>query len=343
MSSPPARSSSRFRKRSRSRSYCSLYKLRRSISPMSKRKRHVGSREDPTTSKCLGIFGLSLYTTNEDLEKVFGKFSGLESCKIVTDNKTKTSRGFAFVTFSSVEDAKKAKESMSDSEVDGKTIRVDYSITRRAHTPTPGMYMGKPHMYHRRDGVYRMRRSPSPYAGVRYTITPSPSKSPSRRTRSPRHRRYQKSPLRDSDSRVRPRSPYRQNRSPGRSRYPRYSVSPRRRSRSRSQPRRRARARSRPMTSSKSRRRSWSISQNWRPEDDDRYSPVRPRSPERRRSFDKQQSHSTNQQLPQSANRQQQHSANQQRPLSIEQRLGHRHKPMDLREKLRKKELKSQL
>ena len=29
-------------------------------------------------------------------------------------------------------------------ELDGRRIRVDYSITKRAHTPTPGMYMGRP-------------------------------------------------------------------------------------------------------------------------------------------------------------------------------------------------------
>ena len=27
--------------------------------------------------------------------------------------------------------------------LDGRKIRVDYSITKRAHTPTPGMYMGR--------------------------------------------------------------------------------------------------------------------------------------------------------------------------------------------------------
>ena len=29
-------------------------------------------------------------------------------------------------------------------ELDGKKIRVDFSITKRAHTPTPGCYMGRP-------------------------------------------------------------------------------------------------------------------------------------------------------------------------------------------------------
>ena len=37
-----------------------------------------------------------------------------------------------------------AKASTNGLEIDGRRIRVDYSITKRAHTPTPGVYMGKP-------------------------------------------------------------------------------------------------------------------------------------------------------------------------------------------------------
>lgn len=37
-----------------------------------------------------------------------------------------------------------AKEHCNGLELDGRKIRVDYSITKRAHTPTPGVYMGKP-------------------------------------------------------------------------------------------------------------------------------------------------------------------------------------------------------
>lgn len=39
------------------------------------------------------------------------------------------------------------KEETSGLELDGRRVRVDYSITQRAHTPTPGVYMGKPSQY----------------------------------------------------------------------------------------------------------------------------------------------------------------------------------------------------
>lgn len=38
----------------------------------------------------------------------------------------------------------KAMERANGMELDGRRIRVDYSITKRAHTPTPGIYMGRP-------------------------------------------------------------------------------------------------------------------------------------------------------------------------------------------------------
>lgn len=57
---------------------------------------------------------------------------------------TGKSRGFAFVYFESTDDAKVAKDQCTGMKINGKSIRVDYSITERAHTPTPGIYMGKP-------------------------------------------------------------------------------------------------------------------------------------------------------------------------------------------------------
>lgn len=57
---------------------------------------------------------------------------------------TGKSRGFAFVYFESLKDASEAKNECSGMEIDGRRIRVDYSITKRPHTPTPGIYMGRP-------------------------------------------------------------------------------------------------------------------------------------------------------------------------------------------------------
>ena len=109
-----------------------------SRSPMSNRRRHDGNRDAPQPNTCLGVFGLRLYTTERELEKEFGRFGPIAKITVVLDGKTGRSRGFAFVTFEKVEDATEARNAMADSELDGKKIRVDFSITKRAHTPTPG-------------------------------------------------------------------------------------------------------------------------------------------------------------------------------------------------------------
>ena len=72
----------------------------------------------PTSAQantCLGVFGLSLYTTERELEKEFGKFGPIAKITVVLDGKTGRSRGFAFVTFEKVEDATEARNAMSDS------------------------------------------------------------------------------------------------------------------------------------------------------------------------------------------------------------------------------------
>ncbi|KHJ48305.1 hypothetical protein D918_01576 [Trichuris suis] len=59
-----------------------------------------------------------------------------------------------------------AKEQASGVELDGQRVRVDFSITKRPHTPTPGIYMGQLRKsyrddFHRGRGYYDRRRSRS--------------------------------------------------------------------------------------------------------------------------------------------------------------------------------------
>uniref|UniRef100_A0A452DJN2 Transformer-2 protein homolog beta n=1 Tax=Capra hircus TaxID=9925 RepID=A0A452DJN2_CAPHI len=146
---------------------------------MSTRWRHVGNRANPDPNCCLGVFGLSLYTTERDLREMFSKYGPIADVSIVYDQQSRRSRGFAFVYFENVDDAKEAKECANGMELDGCRIRVDFSITKRPHTPTAGIYMGRPTYgssrrrdyydrgydrgYDDRDYYSRSRRSPSPY------------------------------------------------------------------------------------------------------------------------------------------------------------------------------------
>ena len=54
---------------------------------MSNRRRHEGTRDAPTDSNCVGVFGLSLYTTERELEKEFSRFGPLEKVQVVLDGK----------------------------------------------------------------------------------------------------------------------------------------------------------------------------------------------------------------------------------------------------------------
>ena len=198
---------------------------------MSSRRRHEGHRDDPQPCKCLGVFGLSLYTSERELEAEFKRFGALEKVQVVLDGHTGRSRGFAFIYYENQvcfyneyitllciqsilqDDATEARNAMNGGDLDGRKIRVDYSITKRPHTPTPGMYMGRPTDGGRRGGGDRgwrgggdrRRRSPSPYRG--------------RRSRSPAFRRRSPSPYygrRDFRSRSRSFSPRRREYSPRR-------------------------------------------------------------------------------------------------------------------------------
>lgn len=117
----------------------------RSRSPMSSRRRHEGDRENPPAGRCIGIFGLSIYTKESDILDVFSRYGPIDDVQIVYDAQSGRSRGFAFVYFQNVADAAEAKERCNGIDIDGRKIRVDFSLTQRAHTPTPGIYMGKPH------------------------------------------------------------------------------------------------------------------------------------------------------------------------------------------------------
>jgi len=91
---------------------------------MSSRRRHYGNREDPAPSKCIGIFGLSLYTTERQLHHLFSKYGPISKVQVVLDAKTGRSRGFAFIYFEHTEDASEAKEQCTGMEIDGRRIRL---------------------------------------------------------------------------------------------------------------------------------------------------------------------------------------------------------------------------
>lgn len=139
---------------------------------------------------------MSLYTTERQLEKLFDRYGRVEKVTIIRDRIDDRSRGFGFVTFDHEDDADKARKETNGIELDGRRIRVDFSVTKRAHTPTPGQYMGEA-----RAAESSRRRSPRR----------SPPRRNRSRSRSPRRYRSRSRtpPRRSRRSRSRSRSPRR--------------------------------------------------------------------------------------------------------------------------------------
>lgn len=98
---------------------------------------------NPSPSRVLGIFGLSVHTTEGQVRQIFTKFGPIDKLQLVYDTKTGRSRGFCFVYYQNTEDAKAAKDQCTGMEIDRQRIRVDFSLTARPHSPTPGCYMGR--------------------------------------------------------------------------------------------------------------------------------------------------------------------------------------------------------
>lgn len=151
--------------------------------PYDKTKRN--EREKPLPCRCIGIFGLSVYTTQQKIREIFGKYGPIERIQVVIDAQTGRSRGFCFIYYDNLADARAARDNCCGMEIDGRRIRVAYSITERPHTPTPGVYMG------RSTKILRER-----YRAQQRHHSPLPSNSRSHRHRYERSRSRSYSPRR---------------------------------------------------------------------------------------------------------------------------------------------------
>jgi len=75
--------------------------------------------------KKLFVGGISYDTTEEALKDFFSKAGTVESVTIIKDKFSGRSKGFAFVEMGSEEEAKKAIDTLSGQELDGRNITVN--------------------------------------------------------------------------------------------------------------------------------------------------------------------------------------------------------------------------
>ncbi|KAH7513903.1 serine/arginine-rich splicing factor SR45a [Ziziphus jujuba] len=170
----------------------SLSRSRRSRS----RSNDSGDATNPGNN--LYVTGLSTRVTTSELEKFFGKEGKVLECHLVTDPRTRESRGFGFVTMETTEDAERCIKYLNRSVLEGRLVTVEKAKRKRGRTPTPGRYHG---LRDRRG--YDRRRSRS-YSPRRWQDRDPYSRDRRGRSRSPYGRRMDDYP--DSYRRRRERS-----------------------------------------------------------------------------------------------------------------------------------------
>ena len=82
-------------------------------------------------SKKLFVGSLSWDTDDHRLREAFAAYGEVTEAKVITDRDSGRSRGFGFVTFADDDAADKAIAALNNTELDGRTIKVDVAHPRR--------------------------------------------------------------------------------------------------------------------------------------------------------------------------------------------------------------------
>jgi RNA recognition motif-containing protein len=85
----------------------------------------------------LYVGNLPFSVTDESLKKAFSEFGNVEEASVIVDKFSGRSKGFAFVTFSEDESAKKAIDSMNEKDFEGRKIKVNEAKPREESDRPP--------------------------------------------------------------------------------------------------------------------------------------------------------------------------------------------------------------
>lgn len=92
----------------------------------------------PMDNSKLYVGNIPFATTAQDLEALFGQVGPVSVVEIVFDKFTGRSRGFAFVTMGSPDDAQKVVEKFHDYELSGRKMAVNIARPREERPPREG-------------------------------------------------------------------------------------------------------------------------------------------------------------------------------------------------------------
>jgi RNA recognition motif-containing protein len=86
----------------------------------------------------LFVGNLSLKTTENDLQEAFAAHGQVVEANLMMDRMTGRSRGFAFITYSTAEEAQKAIEAMNGAQLDGRALTVNIARPKEERPPGAG-------------------------------------------------------------------------------------------------------------------------------------------------------------------------------------------------------------
>ena len=86
----------------------------------------------------LFVGNLSFNTTEMELQDLFKQAGNVASCELIQDKFTNKSRGFAFVTMGSQEEATAAVSQFNGKELDGRALTVNEARPREERPRTGG-------------------------------------------------------------------------------------------------------------------------------------------------------------------------------------------------------------
>jgi len=99
----------------------------------------------------LFVGNLSFQTGENDLQDYFEQAGAVTSVNLMIDKMSGRSRGFAFVEFSSPEEAQKAIEQFHDKEFQGRKITVNIARPREDRPPRSDRFAGGGERHDRND------------------------------------------------------------------------------------------------------------------------------------------------------------------------------------------------
>ena len=108
------------------------------VAPRSNRRRD----EECELSKKLYVGNIPFSVSETDLEQAFGAYGNVQSVNVITDRETGRPRGFAFVEMTSDEEAQAAIEGLNESDLGGRTVRVNIAKPRESRGGGGGGYGG---------------------------------------------------------------------------------------------------------------------------------------------------------------------------------------------------------